>query len=256
MNKDTIVAFGRNIQRAWQTPWLTWIAVWSVIIAWGSLGVWGWTQTASDGLSALLVALTIGSIIFSARAFSNAARAPTLPQMFSCGLLGLACLAFNGFSGERGLEANDSRRLAPYEAALVALHTAQADVNEAKVAIAKVPPLRSDIPYRRLEVFQAAREAELAPLRTQLAVAEVKLGSVAFPAKPAAALSGDVRKAITGLAMMIEAIGFWSVCTRRREIKAKFRPVEQPAQEEKPPASKLAERRWFLERQKKQEQLA
>lgn len=191
-------------------PWLTQAALWGVVVAWGGLGVWGWMQSASGPVVAVLVAISVCADIVGARMAVHAGQSACRWRSMACLILALGCIAWTGFSGKRALALADAQRQAPYAAALAERAQAQATLARIDAGIAALPALRSDIPATRLEALAEARAAEIARL-------EARRGEAAFlaerplPPPPPEPLPQGALWALVGLVEVLKLAGFWAV---------------------------------------------
>lgn len=226
--------------------WLSAAALWTVIGAWASAGIWGWTQNAAGIMIPITVAMTLGCQVFAARAASNAVTVSGV-QRIALIALGVACLAFTGWSGKQAISTNEAQRVAPYEAALAASAAAKADLAKVERDIAAVPPLRSDIPAKRIAELQTARALELARLEPKLAAAKAAVAAVALPARPAPQMPVWLQWAIVGLIEALEFFGFWAI--GRGHNPAKSAPATTAEVVELNPGAALVARRWAKRQQ-------
>lgn len=228
------------LNQAMQRPWLSALALWTVIGAWAAAGVWGWTQAAAGVMALITILLTIGCQVFAARAAVNAAAASTLSQKIAALALGAMCLLWTGYSGKQAIAVSYATASAPYEAAVAAQAKAAADVAKIEAQIAAIPAVRADIPAVRIAALQAARAEELARLQPQLDAAQAKLAAVVVPAKPAAAMPEALQWAMVVLIEGLEFFGFWAIGAKR----ATPAPAKPANVVEINPGAALVRKRW------------
>lgn len=227
----------------WRKPWLTSAALWGVVIAWGGLGVWGWTQSAAGPVVVVLVALSVCADVIGARMAVHAGSAGSRVRTAACIILALGCVAWTGYAGKRGLEIADAQRRAPAEAVLA--HRAEAKTALARIEaeLAAVPAIRADIPAARLRELQAARAADLARLEPLRAAAQARLDAVPAPPPAPPALPSF---ALWGAVALIEALklfGFWAIATGGPAAGTRSTPSNVVPLS---PGQALAARRWGL----------
>lgn len=201
----------------WRKPWLTGAALWGVVIAWGGLGVWGWTQSATGPVVAVLVTLSICADVIGARMAVHAAAPVTTGRKQGsaraavCIALALGCIAWTGFAGKRGLELADAQRRAPAEAIQAQRAEAKAVLARVEADLAAVPAIRSDIPAARLRELQAARAADLARLEPQRAAALARLEAIPPPPPAPSPIPGPVLWGAVALIEGLKLFGFWAI---------------------------------------------
>lgn len=220
-------------------PWLTGAALWGVVIAWGGLGVWGWTQSATGPVVAVLVTLSICADVIGARMAVHAGAAGSKVRTGACIALALGCIAWTGFAGKRGLEMADAQRRAPAEAIQAQRAEAKAALARIEADLAAVPAIRSDIPAARLRELQAARASDLARLEPQRAAALARLEAIPPPPVAPQPIPGPVLWGAVALIEALKLFGFWAIGGGHR--------TERPAPSNVIPLSPgqaLAARRW------------
>jgi hypothetical protein len=192
----------------WRKPWLTQAALWGVVIAWGGLGVWGWLQSASGPVVAVLVAISVCADIVGARMAVHAGQS-------ACRWRTMGCIAWTGFSGKRALALADTQRQAPYEVALAERAQAEATLARIDAAVDALPALRSDIPAVRLQALAEARAAEIARLEARRGEA-ASLAERPLPPPPPEPLPSAIMWVLVGLIEALKLLGFWAIAKPRQ----------------------------------------
>lgn len=226
------------IQQAMQRPWLSALALWTVIGAWAAAGVWGWFHAAAGVMALITILLTIGCQVFAARAAVNAAAASTISQKVAAIVLGALCLLWTGFSGKQAISLSYATTAAPYEAAVAAQAAALAEVAKIEAQVAALPAVRADIPAVRIAALQAARAEEMARLQPQLDAARAKAAAIVVPAKPPAAMPEALQWAMVALIEGLEFFGFWAIGAVRHKPAAPANVVPMN------PGAALVRKRW------------
>jgi hypothetical protein len=225
--------------------WLTGAALWGVVIAWGGLGVWGWTQSAAGPVVAVHVTLSICADVIGARMAVHAGAAGSKVRAAACVALALGCIAWTGFAGKRALELADAQRRAPAEAVQAQRAEANAALARVEADLAAVPAIRSDIPAARLRELQAARVADLARLEPQRAAALARLEAISPPPPTPSPIPGPVLWGAVALTEGLKLFGFWAIgaggLRGERPAPSNVIPLS--------PGQALARRRWGAPRE-------
>lgn len=191
--------------------WLTATALWTVIVAWGGLGVWGWLQTAEGPAAFILVALAVAAQIIAARMLIHAGGAGHWTRALACLALGLGCLAFTGLSGKRALDMVEARRLAPIAAAQAKHEAAAASLAKIEAQFPAPVLMSANVPAERVERLTALRTAELARLEPELQAAKAAMEAAPMPPPALPVLPGWLGWAIVALIEALEFAGFWAI---------------------------------------------
>lgn len=212
--------------------WLSGLALWAVIGAWGSCGVWGWLQIQSGLFAAVVIALTIGAAVFAARSLANAVKADGALRKCALVALGAACVVQTAYSGHQALMVSEAQRWGAYER-----YEATAKANaaiDARIAALPAIPLSDEAgrpigPARTRELgAQRSNEvARLAGLKTPVSVV----------AAPATRMSDALAWAVAALVEGLGLLGFFAIGAK---------PAIPAAKVASSAASELARRRWNL----------
>ena len=223
------MSFSKLITRFTDCNWLSGLALWIAVGAWGACGVYGWTMTTAGVMTPITIALTIGAMVFAARSLANAATAEGIVRRIALVALGALCIIQTAYSGHQGLMVSEAQRWAAYERyETVAAANAKIDAS-----IAALPPVplsdaagRPIGPARTKELgAQRSNEvARLTGLKTQ----------VTAVAAPATRMSADLAWAVTGLIEALGLFGFFAIGRRSPAVAASNA------------ASELAKRRWKM----------
>lgn len=209
--------------------WLSGLALWALFLSYAACGAWGWSQAQAGVFAGIAIALTLGCMIFAARAAENAARADSLLRKIALMALGGACLTFTGWSGHQALMISEAQRWAPYER-YEAIAKANADLDAQIKALPAIPlsdeagrpigPVRT----RELGAQRSNEIARLTGLKTP----------VAMVAKPTTRMSEEMGWAVVALIEALGLFGFFAIGSKPRQAAVRSA------------ASELARKRWGL----------
>lgn len=195
-------------------------ALWGLMAASTALNAWGWAQSTPAIVALVLTALVIASEVMG---MSLAERVAVLfgeraaaPVRFAAGVaLFVGVVAFNAYSGHRALEAVETQRREPFEAASSAHNAAaerverlQREMESARMSVAAIP---ADIPGSRIEILQRPHRETMRGLEPDLIDAEADLRATPAPAEPPAPMQGAVMWAIVALIEALKAFGRWAI---------------------------------------------
>lgn len=189
--------------------WLSALALWAIIGAWGACGVYGWINAADGAMRWICIALNVGCAVFAARAVKNSA-ASAHPILLMA--LGAACLMFDGWSGAQGLSVSEGVRWAPYE--IYAAAKAEVSALDAQIAAVRPVPLSDEagrvIGPQRFRELGAQRQAEIA--RLQGLRDAIKIVPVA---QPSAKMPWYLELAVATLVALLELLGFATIASSK-----------------------------------------
>ncbi len=189
----------------WRKPWITTAALVAIGAAWAWIGAWGWLHSVDATIAPILVVLTGGAQIIAARMMAISGNASP-GRRAALIALAVACAAWSGFSGKRGVELAQTAPAAAYNAAAAHLAAIEA-------AIATLPPAptvdtagRSLGPQRQAILIEA-RSVNMARL-----VADRDAAKAAMPAKPVIMpISPAMLWAVAALVEALGLFGLWAI---------------------------------------------
>jgi hypothetical protein len=215
-------------------PLLSGGAIWAVAAASGALNAWGWSETATGLVAALLVVLSLACEVLGVRLASVVeAQGRGTRQWVGLALLA-GVVAFNAYSGHRALERVEQDRGEPRRLYLVQAGRLDAEVARLEAEVAAVPPLPRNVPAVRVRAYREVRDAELTRLRPLVEAARARRDGLVEVAAPPEGIPDGGRWAIVLLAEALKALGLWAI------------GAGHAARAGVNPGAALAARRWGL----------
>jgi len=214
----------------WRKPWLTTAALAAIGVAWAWIGAWGWLHSVDATIAPILVVLTGGAQIIAARMMAISGNASP-GRRAALIALAVACAAWSGFSGKRGVELAQT-------APAIAYHTAAARLAAIEAAIATLPPAPTvdaagrSLGPQRLAMLIEVRGANMARL-----IADRDAAEAAMPAAPSIMpISPMMLWAVAALAEALGLLGLWALAGHQSRAPAQVIELS--------PGRALAARRW------------
>jgi hypothetical protein len=216
-------------------PWFSGLTLATIGLAWAWIGAWGWFQSVALIVAPVLVVLTGGAQILAARMMVLSANASPARRSVMIALA-VACAAWSGFSGKRGVELAQAAPIAAYEAAEARLIAIEA----AMVAIPPAPLVDAagrSLGPQRLAMVLADRDAAMARL-----VADREAALAAMPeTRPSTPIPPAMLWLVAGLVEALGLFGLWALTDRRSQPTASLSAIEA--------GQTLARLRWGQKRQ-------